>query len=300
MPRRAVVERPEARPARLFAQRTRQRVHGLALVVVALREGTEVHRDRRRRVQHLERAHRVAGRQVARRHDAARACRRDRQQGETHRAEAIVDRSEEFAEACVAGEVDWPRPALDDEAEPQRAPLVRDPPCRPVLRGYARESNALREGNGLPPVDVLRARNAVALEKPRVAESRDDARMKRRHQPTERRQIHVIVVVVAQQHDIDRRQVLEPDSRWRMAPGSRPAHRTRALRPDRVGEDVEAVHLHEQRRVIHERHAQLAASDARRRRVERRVHPLRPHSAVAGESARGAAQRVVEHRIAKA
>src|SRR5437773_2249571 len=73
-----------------------------------------------------------------------------------------------------------------------------------------------RDSGALPPIDVFGAGYTVPREERRVAESSHDPRMKRCHETTQRRQIHVVVVIVTQQHEVDRREILEPNARWPM------------------------------------------------------------------------------------
>jgi hypothetical protein len=71
-------------------------------------------------------------------------------------------------------------------------------------------------------------------------------------QPQQGRDIQVIVVVMAQQHDIDRRQVLEADAWDTMAPRPCELHRAGALAPDRIRDDVQFADLQQHRRVVDE------------------------------------------------
>src|SRR5579859_8199719 len=94
----------------------------------------------------------------------------------------------------------------------------------------------------------------------------------------------MIVMIVADENQIDRRKILEADA-WRaMTLRSEKPDRRCALGPDRIGEDVDAIELDQRRRVIDERDAQLAARDALRRRLAKRcVGPRAPLAAIARE-----------------
>src|SRR6185437_8241651 len=73
-------------------------------------------------------------------------------------------------------------------------------------------------------------------------------------------------MIVTQEHDVDWRQRIELDSRSAMPAHAYFAFESDALRPHRIGENVEAVELQQYRRVIHHGDAQLPVADTRRRR----------------------------------
>jgi hypothetical protein len=92
----------------------------------------------------------------------------------------------------------------------------------------------------------------------------------------------MIVVIVADQHRVDRRQVVEADSRRTMPLRSRESDRRAAHRPDRIRQHIDAIELQQERRMIDERDAQSSIADAFRRfRPRRRVDPSRPESRLA-------------------
>ena len=71
-------------------------------------------------------------------------------------------------------------------------------------------------------------------------------------------------MVVADQHEIDARQILEADAR-RGDPARPEAERSGALTPDRIGEDVETLRLDQHGRVADPCHQHPRPVDARRR-----------------------------------
>ena len=103
----------------------------------------------------------------------------------------------------VAREVGGARGALDDEPAPQRPIPVEEPAPRRMARRNGRDADAGRDLRGLPPVEVPAARDAVPGEVRRVAEAGEDGRMKRGVEAPQRRQVHVVVVVVAHEHGVD-------------------------------------------------------------------------------------------------
>src|SRR5207248_2652918 len=94
--------------------------------------------------------------------------------------------------------------------------------------------------------------------------------------------IEMIVVIVADEREIDRWQVFEAKARRAVAAGTGEADRRGALGPDRIGEDVDPVELQERGRMIDERDAKLTIADtAGRWRSERHVCPRVPAAAIA-------------------
>ena len=59
--------------------------------------------------------------------------------------------------------------------------------------------------------------------------------------------VHVVVVVVGDQHSVDGRQVVESDGGRIVTPGTQATKRTGAVGPDRIDEDVDAGDLDQQR-----------------------------------------------------
>src|SRR5688500_5429860 len=78
-----------------------------------------------------------------------------------------------------------------------------------------------------------------------VAETGDDQGMVALPEPLQRRQIHMVVMVMADEDQVDVRKSLEGDSWPAHPPRADKREGRRPLGPDRIGEDVEAVHLDE-------------------------------------------------------
>ena len=76
-----------------------------------------------------------------------------------------------------------------------------------------------------------------------------------------------------------------------------PADGARALRPDRVGEDVRAVHLDQHRRMVDEGDAELAHPDPGRGHVGGHLLPIVPVPAFAGDDVQLATERVLDLSI---
>src|SRR5205807_42120 len=109
----------------------------------------------------------------------------------------------------------------------------------------------------------------------RIAERRHDGRL----EFSQCRHVHVVVMIVADQDEIDRRQILEANPRRTMPPRTNERNRRNALRPNRISEDVDAVHLNERGRVIDEGDPQPPVIDPlRRRRTVLRLGMVRPRA----------------------
>ena len=115
-----------------------------------------------------------------------------------------------------------------------------------------------------------------------VAERRDHQRIEPLRELAERAQIAVVVMVVTQQHDRDRRQVVERHRRLPDSPRSDHVQRACALGVHRVGQDVPRRRLNQKRRVTDERDDGDGAVQSRRPSRRRRRHA--PASGVRGSS----------------
>jgi hypothetical protein len=100
------------------------------------------------------------------------------------------------------------------------------------------------------PVELGDARriDAVALEVATHAERRDD-RYALARQGLDRRATQVIVVIVRQQHHIERGQLVEPNGDGMKALGTRKAHGRRALAKHGIGEHPAPLELEQCRAV---------------------------------------------------
>jgi len=95
----------------------------------------------------------------------------------------------------------------------------------------------------------------------------------------ERGPVEVVVVVVADEQDVNRWQILKADAGSAVALGPGELHGAGAARPDRVGEDIEAAGLQQNRGVIDEGRAEFGAVNTRgRRRAGVGVDPAAPRA----------------------
>ena len=194
---------------------------------------------------------------VLRAHEPAGTVGANGQQREGRRPEAIPDLLEVRPPARVPGEVDAPGGASHEEGPPEQVVPIREPPLGPVLR--RREGDRHRgQRRGLPPVEILRVRDAGGLQQGTGAEPREDARFMLPREAPEGGQVEVIEMAVADQDAVDPRELLEAHPGLLVARGAQPGSRPHALRPDRIGEQVHAIELDQRRRVVHEGHPDLA------------------------------------------
>ena len=113
-----------------------------------------------------------------------------------------------------------------------------------------------------------------------MPEPGDDARMVRRLQALQRRHVEMVIVIVADEHSIDMRQIRETHAGRPVAAAAEIRSGAGDVAPDRIGEQVQAVDLDQHGRVIDEGDAQLTVADVvGRRRRGRHVDPFRPPDA---------------------
>src|SRR6266849_4984456 len=214
------------------------------------------------------RAHGLGRFDVCVTHEPSRQVRSDRKKRDANGLAAPRDLLEVISPSRVAREIDVAGARRDHESTPQISI-----PIRHAARGKMLCRNDSDRTLALPPVQ-LRGHDAVTLHQGCVAEGSDDLRA---GQTLQRRHVEMIVMIVADQNDVDGRKVLEANSRRSMTFWAGKAERRNALGPHRIGEDVHPINLNERGRMIDERDAELAVADTlRRRRAVRRVHPAWP------------------------
>ena len=110
----------------------------------------------------------------------------------------------------------------------------------------------------------------------------------------------MVVMIVADDDEVDARQILEAD-----AGGAHPANadegeRRGIVRPDRVGQDVDAVDLHQHGRVADPGDPHLRTGDGGRRHGRGNRRAFRPMPALAAQPAVEEATRIEPGRLAHA
>lgn len=114
----------------------------------------------------------------------------------------------------------------------------------------------------LPPVEFLHLPQAASTEKRVVAEAREKERIETFVEPPQGLDVEMIVVPVAHEDQLHRRQGIERDGRWPGTARTGKCHRADAVAPDRVGQHVEPVgELEKESAVSDERGGDLIGAD---------------------------------------
>ena len=158
-------------------------------------------------------------------HEPARLVGADRQQRHVHDSATTADLRELRAVPRVAGEIHGSIGRFDHEPAPQRPIAIRQSTARPMLRGCAEHARGPYR-YGLPPVELSNATEPVLRQKRTIPEAGHEQRLMRAFQTPQRVEIEVVVMIVADQHQVDTRKLLERQ------PGRTNALRSSPRRPD--------------------------------------------------------------------
>src|SRR5271154_1478826 len=112
--------------------------------------------------------------------------------------------------------------------------------------GHGGNGNFVEGVHGLPPVHFLNLRilrDVLSGEARADAERDGKSRMPLRADATQSGQVKVIVVVVALQNQINRRNLVEMDTGRAVARRSNPGEGAGAMRPDGIAKNVQALEL---------------------------------------------------------
>lgn len=170
------------------------------------------------------------------------AERADRDRGEADRAQRRgFGGPFAVAEPGIAGEEDIAVRERDDEARPQRTIAIGEPAAVPMVAARDVDGDIGAQCELPAPIERAR-RHAGMAEDAVIAEARDDHWPVPAPEPFQRRQIHMVVMVMADQDEVDLRQVFEADA-GRGDAARAEAERAGAVAPHRIGEDVHAVGL---------------------------------------------------------
>lgn len=150
------------------------------------------------------------------------------------------------AECSVAGEIYGTVLRLNDVPAPQSFVLVEDSPagkmqCRNTMN--SRFIELLR----FAPIELISRPYLFGPEQSGYAYGNNECDASPPRQPAQGRKVQMIVVVVADQHDVDLRKILLPDSGVSSAARPYPGKWARALRPDWIGQNVGAPLLEQHR-----------------------------------------------------
>src|SRR3984893_12224684 len=180
----------------------------------------------------------------------------------------------------IAREINLSPARANNESAPKGAVTVARAAARPVLR---RCQSDVRSGNcnALPPVQLVNLAYAEFREKCPFAEAGDEPRRVLLLQPQQRLDVQVVIVVVCDEHQVNRWQRLKCEAWVADAPWTETAERTDALRIDRIRQHVEAVELQQERDVVDERERYLTGRESRGQcRLGAVLNPLRPEFAL--------------------
>ena len=145
---------------------------------------------------------------------------------------------------------------------------------------------AAASGDRGPPQSRATGSSPAAAQDRVVAEAGDDQRPVALPEAAQRRQVHMVVMIVADEDEVDPRQVLEADAGRAHPARADEGERRGALRPDRIGEDVEALGLDEHGGMADPGDQHLVARDAARRHGRPDRHLLGPGGALAAADQR--------------
>ena len=188
----------------------------------------------------------------------------------------------------------------DGEGGPEHLVLIEEGAPRPVVHGVEVQGHPRRQDGTLPPVVNLDARLLAHFpEQDLVTERGDKTGPITLLQTPQGRQVEVIIMIVADQDDIDRRQVLPGYPRGMDPPRPKPGKGAGPLRPDRVGEDIEPLGLQQYGGVADPGDPQIPAEDPGWRLIGcRQGLGIRPVPPLAGQAPFEKAAKTLIHRLA--
>src|SRR5262249_9155357 len=144
---------------------------------------------------------------------------------------------------CIASEIYPACGRLDHVASPKHSAATEESPARPVLRGNIVDAYSRLWVPRFPPVKLNALAKSFSSQIPTVSQSSHEGRIPPVAKPPQTWQIHVIVMVVAQENQIDARQALQGNTRIAHAFRAGPADRTGTLGEVRIGEDIQTAKL---------------------------------------------------------
>ncbi|MCY1251392.1 hypothetical protein D9M72_651480 [compost metagenome] len=99
-----------------------------------------------------------------------------------------------------------------------------------MLHGHAGQQHAVGQRHALPPVDLLHVAAAAGADQRGIAQAGDDFRFREAPgEPGQALQVQVVVVVVADQDQVDGGQLVQLEARRMVAPGADKTERTDPL-----------------------------------------------------------------------
>lgn len=243
--------------------RAAESVERIVDAFIAEPEGAEVNRQAADCFEVPMGDHRVRRAHVDLAHEPLGLVGTDGQEGEAGRTEATADRREMVGMGGVACEEDHARRARQGEAAPEGPIPVEETAPGKVLCGRRGDPEPGVPGHrsALPPVELVHLGESGCFDPAAVAEPGHDRWLVGIRQSPQCRQIHVVVVVVAEQNEVDGGQIVEAQPGWAVALRAGEGYGTDPLGPDGVGQHVEAVHLDEDGCVIDPGDPQATSGD---------------------------------------
>src|SRR5687767_13654303 len=113
-----------------------------------------------------------------------------------------------------------------------------------MLCGYAFDSDTFVVHATLPPVHVTAPGNFLVIEIAGIAETGKNLGLPPAGNKTQSRQVHVIIMIMRKENDIDRWKIPQAHSRSLISFWTNKTHRTGAIRPDGVGDNIYSLGLH--------------------------------------------------------
>ena len=122
----------------------------------------------------------------------------------------------------------------------------------------------------LAPVQLDRVRDATILEPGLEAQRHDEARIEDARQAADRCLVEMVVVVVRDQDEVDRRQIVEGNARRRVpADADQPVEGTGSIGPGGIGQEIQPVELYQDGGVTDPGHRRAARVVPQRLRIRR-------------------------------
>ncbi len=174
-------------------------------------------------------------------------------------------------ERRIAREIYPPVRPLDHIAAPKRPVKIENCPAGRVNGRYGMNGES-RQRPGLPPIQFVNWPDALGAKQPGVTGRNDEGRIAVGGQPSQTRQVQVVVMIVAEKHGVNTRQIFPGYARVSPSPRTCPRDWTGSVRPHRVGQNSAAAMLKQHRRMVHQGGSECAAFQLSRRSARVDIH----------------------------
>src|SRR5438067_1989616 len=164
---------------------------------------------------------------------------------------------------CISRKIDSARRPFDDVAAPERSVHVAQTAPRKMFGRNTRDAESISDFRILPPIEFNSFCDAIRFKQRTISKSYYESRLMLNIQTTERLNVQMVVMIMADDDYINRRQITKAQTRGLTPFWTRPGDGASALRPDRISQDVHVVHLNKRGRVIDKGDTQASFADAR-------------------------------------